>query len=137
MIHIVVIGTPATKGSARAFVRGGRTIVTNDCVAEKPWAQNVHWAAREVVQRPMAGPVEVTLLFRMPRVGRLGKKRVGVLHDRKPDLDKLTRSVLDALTGVAWFDDAQVASLMARKFYADPDEVAGVEIELEAMHGEE
>jgi Holliday junction resolvase RusA-like endonuclease len=35
----------------------------------------------------------------------------------KPDLDKLARAVLDALTGVYYLDDAQVVSLDLQKAY--------------------
>jgi Holliday junction resolvase RusA-like endonuclease len=37
----------------------------------------------------------------------------------KPDVDKLCRSVMDALTGIAYKDDAQVTSLTAVKIYAN------------------
>ena len=39
-------------------------------------------------------------------------------HTTAPDLDKLTRAVLDALTGVLYLDDKQVIELHARKQYA-------------------
>lgn len=34
---------------------------------------------------------------------------------RPPDLDKLTRAVLDALTGIVWVDDRQVVALHSTK----------------------
>jgi Holliday junction resolvase RusA-like endonuclease len=36
-----------------------------------------------------------------------------------PDLDKLVRGVLDALTAIAYRDDAQVTRLTASKAYGD------------------
>ena len=39
----------------------------------------------------------------------------------KPDVDKLSRSVLDALTGIVWVDDAQVVDKTVRKRYAETD----------------
>jgi Holliday junction resolvase RusA-like endonuclease len=36
-----------------------------------------------------------------------------------PDLDKLIRAILDALTGVVWRDDGQVVDIVASKVYAD------------------
>ena len=38
----------------------------------------------------------------------------------KPDLDKLLRSVLDALTGIVWVDDSQVVIISARKDFGQP-----------------
>lgn len=40
-------------------------------------------------------------------------------HVVKPDLDNLVKLVMDALTGVAWEDDVQVTTLIARKYYAE------------------
>ena len=37
----------------------------------------------------------------------------------RPDLDKLCRAVLDALTGIAYKDDQQVVSLFATKSYGE------------------
>src|SRR6478609_7705675 len=36
----------------------------------------------------------------------------------RPDVDKLARSALDALTGVLWVDDSRVVSLCVQKPYA-------------------
>jgi crossover junction endodeoxyribonuclease RusA len=36
-----------------------------------------------------------------------------------PDIDKVCRAVLDALTGILYRDDAQVVALSAVKTYAD------------------
>ena len=43
---------------------------------------------------------------------------------QSPDLDKLVRSVLDALTGYAYIDDRQVGSLVASKEWTGPDDKA-------------
>lgn len=48
-------------------------------------------------------------------------------HTRKPDLDKLTRSIKDALTGVIYNDDSQIVGLHCFKEYGDEP---GVDIEL-------
>jgi Holliday junction resolvase RusA-like endonuclease len=47
----------------------------------------------------------------------------------KPDLDKTSRAVLDALTAAnVWDDDAQVVDLRASKHYAYPGQDPGVRI---------
>lgn len=126
-----VVGTPKQKGSAKAFVPKGsaKPVVTNDCKGEKPWAQQVHWTAREAAGEgwPWAGPVSVEIDFFMPRPKRL-KDRLDVHHAQKPDIDKLTRSVLDALTGVLWLDDSRVVELGAGKRFANPGEAPGVHV---------
>lgn len=47
---------------------------------------------------------------------------------KKPDLDKLVRALGDALTGVIYHDDSQIASLDVTKVFCQTDEVPGVEI---------
>jgi Holliday junction resolvase RusA-like endonuclease len=54
--------------------------------------------------QPLEGPLRVTLAF-----------TVTTSAIRPPDLDKLTRAILDALTAVVWLDDRQVVSLTATK----------------------
>lgn len=48
----------------------------------------------------------------------------------KPDIDKLIRAVLDALTGVAYKDDSQVIMVTATKHYARDGEREGARIEV-------
>jgi crossover junction endodeoxyribonuclease RusA len=80
---------------------------------------------------PLTGPVEVVITFCLPRPKfhyYSGKKRHGELRDdapifvdKRPDIDKLARSTLDALTSAGMYsDDATVAHLDLWKIYADP-----------------
>jgi crossover junction endodeoxyribonuclease RusA len=69
-------------------------------------------------------PVEISLIFHFRRPETASKKRKRVVV--KPDLDKLLRATLDALTGVVFHDDAQVVKVIAEKVYGD---VEGVKIE--------
>ena len=69
-------------------------------------------------------PLNVQILFGMPIPESFSKKKklaciVGdIRHVKKPDLDNLTKSVLDALNNVAWNDDAQIVSLNISKGYS-------------------
>lgn len=69
----------------------------------------------------------VTIVFGMPipmstpKSRRAAMKEGIICHTKKPDLDNLIKSVLDALNEVAWEDDAQIVGLTAAKEYAaDP-----------------
>ena len=53
---------------------------------------------------------------------------------KSPDLDKLERAVLDALTAVVWVDDSQVAEVDKRKVYAD-DMPPGVNVTVAVLEG--
>lgn len=131
-----VQGVPVPKGSAKAFYNkhlGRAQVVQDNADKQKPWASAIHYTAQQAGCRPIQGAVRVELAFHMPRLkghfranGEV-KANAPVHHTKKPDSDKLTRCVFDALTGVAWMDDSQVANYSARKFYSD---TPGVEIEV-------
>ena len=80
------------------------------------WREKIAWLGKGAGLRPQDGPVALTLAFSMPR----GKTVTRPFATVAPDLDKLCRAVLDALTGVAYLDDCQVTDLRAVKGYGDP-----------------
>jgi len=113
-ITFAVLGTPAPQGSKRHV---GRGIMVESCKALAPWRESVIWAAREARgDVTINGPVAVAIVFYLPRP-KSAPKRVTVPF-RKPDLDKLCRGVLDALTIAGVIDDdALVVLLHARKLF--------------------
>lgn len=127
-----VFGLPQPKGSTRAFIRKGRAIVTSDNRELKPWAQNValsaHVSGIRVIEK---GPVKIEVQFVLPRPRSV--KRGQAFQCVRPDLDKLLRAVLDALTGVAWTDDGQVAVIQAAKRFALTGEPAGAAVSIAAL----
>jgi crossover junction endodeoxyribonuclease RusA len=71
-----------------------------------------------------SGPVAVALAFRMPRPK---SSKPGQPADKRPDLDKLVRAVLDALTSAGMYeDDARVVDLRASKQLSEPGTSPGV-----------
>lgn len=120
-------GVPQPKGSTKSFVikrKDGKlgTATTSDNAKLRPWADTIGYVAREMVAHPTLEPVCVEINFWLPRPkGHFGKK--GLLpsapleHTRLPDIDKLIRGVLDALTHIVWADDSQVVSVVAGKHY--------------------
>ena len=128
-------GRVPPKGSARSFAikRGGRytgrtvTVQQNaDDLAS--WAARLAWTAKQIGVECRRGPwfVEAYVMFERPKAHyRAGEKAKGLkasapgLPTGRPDLDKLLRTILDALTGVAWADDSQVVSIEAAKIYGD------------------
>lgn len=122
-VRFRVFGVPQPKGSMKAFVPKGwtRPIVTaTNASTARPWAALVTDAARQACPSlvfPSGVAVALALTFRLPKPQSAPKRRVTV-PSRKPDIDKLARLVLDALTGIIWQDDAQVVELVARKDYA-------------------
>lgn len=135
VLRLKVYGMPRPQGSMRAFVRGGKPIITATSKGLKGWRDLVAFAANEAAQDADAemvekGPVHVDMMFSLPRPKAEPKTR-RTWPDRRPDLDKLVRAVLDALTGVAFHDDGQVVSMLATKDWGRP----GVEIVVSRIEG--
>ena len=45
------------------------------------------------------------------------------MHTKRPDVDNLQKSVMDALNGVLWEDDAIVFAVVAQKHYDTRDHI--------------
>ena len=121
-----VYGIPQTKGSTKSFMRPGMRfpITTNDNPRNKAWAQTVSGEAqRHRPSMPIAGPVGLVLWFYMPKPKSYPKTKT-LFATKRPDLDKMVRSIKDALKGVMYLDDAQVVQLKAAKAYDDAPGVA-------------
>lgn len=114
-----------------------RTYVKDDTgEAGRNWRADVR-AAAEVAMRDEAltsSAVMLSAVFIMRRPkshfstsGAL-KSRAPLWHTSRPDIDKLSRAVLDALTGIVWTDDSLVVCKIATKRYADPTEREGAQI---------
>lgn len=118
--------TPVSQGSMSVFKRNGKTVLTHQHGRDlKNWRTAINFEAIKAIKEPISGAVSVFLEFRFKRPpnqltskGRRTKSYRESPHV-KPDLDKLIRAVLDALTGAAFQDDAQVVKIKARKVYSE------------------
>jgi len=128
MTRMYVVGRPAPQGSKR-HVGNGRMVEMSKHV--EPWRLAVRDEARVYFPEPLAGPVLVRVRFDLhaPRV--IPAEREGY-PTTTPDLDKLIRSTLDGLTGVAFADDAQVVKVRAEKAYSLNGET-GAEVQVLRM----
>jgi Holliday junction resolvase RusA-like endonuclease len=131
-------GIPQTKGSTRSFAHKGRIITKHANPKTSAWQGVVAHAAHAAGVRPADGGValSVSLTFFLPRPrSHYGSgKNAAVLKATaprfptgKPDVDKLERACLDALTGVGYVDDSQVVETHpAKRYVVDGHDVAGV-----------
>lgn len=119
-----VEGIPAPQGSKK-HVGNGRMVESSKAL--KPWRERVAWTARECGVPLRLGAVVVRLEFVMPRPVSTPKSRTPPAL-RKPDIDKLTRGVFDALSGLCFEDDARVVDLRASKRLAGLGEKPGVTV---------
>lgn len=131
-------GIPTAQGSARAIINRntGRAVLIQSSRSKLHlWRDQIRNAAGQAgVEYQEAGPIGIELEFRMPRPRMVPKERCGQ-PTVAPDVDKQIRAALDALTGVAYKDDAQVVQVTASKRYCGKGEPPGVMVRLSAPVG--
>lgn len=123
-IVLSVVGVPAPQGSKSAYIRGGRPVMVDGTsktarAGHQAWRQAVATAARDwLAEHPQAAldePLAITVAFRFA----LTADRYRTRHSTKPDLDKLVRSTLDAITSAGLVvDDSRFYAITATKRYA-------------------
>jgi crossover junction endodeoxyribonuclease RusA len=145
-IEFTVFGVPKPQGSKTAmpFRRKNGKLGANLLegstpkarAAFKDWRKAIAIAAYQSNSSDgpqFSGALQVRLSFFLPRPISLPKK---VLHSvKKPDLDKLVRTVFDGMTGILFKDDSQIVSLIASKEYAANGTLPRVEVILDIMKG--
>ena len=121
-------------------------VVPGDCV---PWAragggktghrftppkQAKYMAALKLIcsaamkgAKPIEGPIKLQLFAAYAKPKR---KLASVWRTGRPDADNLCKIVGDALNGVAWGDDAQIAVMFVEKFYSA---MPGLRVRIEAL----
>jgi Holliday junction resolvase RusA-like endonuclease len=109
-----VPGKSVQQGSMRNLGKGRPMIHENEAELQA-WRQNCGWHAMAARPKhwPLSGAYEVWLTFYLPK----GKTVKREFHTVPPDVDKLARSFLDAVTSVLWANDAQVVRLHLAKEY--------------------
>jgi crossover junction endodeoxyribonuclease RusA len=135
-IQFFVHGQPVPQGSKRVF---GKNVVEMMDARLRAWRQDVASTAKAAMVaegvNASVDSVDVRLMFFLPRPqGHYGtgknierlRPSAPVTPAVSPDLDKLIRSVLDALTGICFRDDKQVVSITAAKLYADGEASPGL-----------
>lgn len=140
MLEFVVWGTAAGQGSKRPV---GRNRMIESSPKTEPWREAVRGAARRAMadtgaEMLASGPLQTRISARMPRPKhhyRTGKNshilRDDAPHwyDKAPDIDKMGRAILDALTSAGVYgDDRQVAHLDIRATYCNHGEAPHVVI---------
>jgi Holliday junction resolvase RusA-like endonuclease len=147
-VEFFVPGKPATAGSKRghwnpAAVRKdgglGKVVMAPDAKDAVPWRMNVQGHAMQaMIGKVVAtGPILLMAQFVMQRPKshyRGGKYENGLRGDApafsgsKPDIDKMARAINDAIKGIVWHDDSQVALQITSKPYANPGETPGAQV---------
>jgi Holliday junction resolvase RusA-like endonuclease len=125
MLHFQIDTTPIAKGRPRYAKRGNfvQTYTPKTTVVyETLIRENAKLAMGS--SEPLETPLNVLLMFGMPIPSSTPKKLLegylngSIPHIKKPDVDNLAKSVLDAMNGVVYVDDCKIVRLTIEKKYS-------------------
>lgn len=112
-----------------AFMRGGRpcAVIHDSTELKEARAKLRAGLAPHAPTAPMGGPVRLVVKWLFPA----GDHPDGSYKPTKPDTDNLEKALKDEMTRLGfWRDDAQVASEIVEKFWAD---TPGIYIEVHPL----
>lgn len=133
MQFFIPMKPPTTTHNAKqlhAFMRGGKPCaVLHDSAELKQTRAKLHaYLAPHAPDRPQQGPIRLVVKWLFPSEGRHPD---GSWKTSKPDTDNLEKALKDEMTRLHfWQDDAQVASEISEKFWAD---TPGIFVQLEVL----
>jgi crossover junction endodeoxyribonuclease RusA len=116
-LELFVAGEPKPQGSMIAFkTKSGKVLMRHSNNKMGEWRLRIASEVQQIYKEPpVTDPIEITINFFLKRP----KRKNAIMPTTRPDLDKLVRAVLDALTGIAFADDSQVLVIKATKVYSD------------------
>ncbi len=136
-----VLGEPKGKQRPRT-VRNKATGRTMTYTPEQTviYENMVRYAYQQQCGEMLTGTLETEITAYFPVPKSVTKRRRAFMldgiiwHTKKPDADNVAKAVLDALNGVAYHDDTQIARLVVEKKYSEQPRV---EVRLAQIGGSE
>jgi crossover junction endodeoxyribonuclease RusA len=118
---------PIAKGSMRPITSKttGRVFLMHDQrKALREFTERVQWELKAAMngRAILRGAVKVEAIFERAKPKKAAAEKCGWMTTA-PDIDKLGRALLDAMTGVVFADDRQVVALAMEKRWGDSGRV--------------
>ena len=127
MITFLVEGKPQGKARARTFYNkrmGKMQSITPE--QTKDYESLIRWSYKAAGGQYLGEKlisVDIQAFYPIPQSFSKKKKEAAVSEQirptTKPDCDNVAKAVLDALNGVAYYDDNQVVCLSVNKYYGE------------------
>lgn len=130
MIEFCVFGKP--KGKARPRFNGHAYTDRETKAYEQQVGLGFLQAGGKLMPKGIPAGIEVTAYFQVPK--SYTKRRKVLCQEnlelplKTPDGDNILKIVCDALNGLAWKDDTQVAEMTVRKRYSKAEAFVRVRI---------
>jgi len=119
-----ISGAPRGKGRPR-FAKVGKFIKTYTDDKTAAFENLVAISYMQNLDRPplpLDCPVKIEVWFHMPIPASWSKKKreaaIGKPCSTKPDIDNMTKAILDGLNGLAFTDDSRVCAMRCDKMYS-------------------
>ena len=122
--------TPVPQGRPR-FVKRGNFVTTYDPKTSKDFKESLKKLVSNPTLSESALEVSVTFYMSIPKSKPKKWRESPPRHCKKPDVDNLVKSTLDALTGILWKDDSQIVTLKAHKEYSSQPRIEMEVLEIE------
>ena len=134
-IHIEIEGQPTPKGRPRFSRRSGHVYTTKKTRdAESTLKTKINLYKIENSLEMIFEPIDISITFFLRRPKYMSTKKYPdekIPHTKKPDLDNLTKTVLDSLNGILIGDDSQIYRCQTIKYYTAKNENPKTIIEVE------
>lgn len=127
MLNFKVDGKPKPKQSFRYSRFGSYT--SKDV---KDYARHIQacfykeypkWLPSMFHEKPLK--VEIDVFMQVPKTASKKRQQAMLVHDirplKRPDIDNISKNILDSLNGIVYADDKQIVSLLVSKAYAEED----------------
>lgn len=130
VLDFTVCAKAVGKGRPRLTTRGGYVHAYTPAKTRE-FENLVGWSAKRAMCQclPIASGCPLFVQITVSLVPPLSWSRkcrsdvFGAFCPKKPDVDNGAKAILDAMNGIVYEDDAQVAGLIVQKFYAEKDEI--------------
>ena len=129
-MKIIIDGPAVGKGRPRASSIGGKARLYTP-KQTRDYETHIKALAHAAMfgKAPADGPLQAEIWIMVAPPSSMSKKKQrmamegDLLPTSKPDVDNVSKIVLDALNGIAYLDDKQVTDLIVRRRYAPKDSV--------------
>lgn len=115
-MKLVFLVNPTSKGRPRLSKKNGFARAYTPSKTRNAENTLRKLAKKQWTSPALTGALSIAINFYVP----IKKKKLwGMPHDKRPDLDNYIKLLLDAIQGIVFNDDGQIAHIDARKTYAE------------------
>ncbi len=120
-MKFTILMSPVAKARARTVIKGGRVMTFTPSKTVRAENMIRTEITKSNVFYPAGIPLLMTVIFVVEKPKSANKKRLYPVT--RPDLDNLTKTVLDGCNKYLYADDSQIVSLYTSKEYGSPPRV--------------